>query len=209
MAGDRSGPKVATRGGRSRPAPAPPQPVRVGDGFTREFPGADPVSSECYANLCRLGDILWAELEDRMLETLGVNQTVAVALAVIDGDPAALTPSEINERMVIGASTMTGTLDALEQRGWVRRVPKPNDRRSVLVEITDEGREAADVLLPGVHQVEREIMAALSENERRQLHRLLNKLLGGMAARPSVDGARLPEAERVRPAHLDRRAAVG
>lgn len=202
MAPDRSGGRAALRGGRSRPAPAAPEPVRVGADFAQEYPGADPLSTECYATLCRLGDILWAEMEERIQVTLGINNTVALALAVIDGEPEALTPSEINERMVIGASTMTGTLDALERRGWVRRVPKPNDRRSVLVEITPEGRATADRLLPGVHAVEHEVMAVLSENERRQLHRLLDKLLAGLAARPEDRSTTLVEGPRVRPIDL-------
>lgn len=198
MPSDRSSPRGALRGGRSRPAPAAPVPVRVRADFAREYPEADPLSTECYATLCRLGDILWAELEERIQATFGINNTVAMALAVIDGEPEVLTPSEINERMVIGASTMTGTIDALEQRGWVRRVPKPNDRRSVLVEITPDGRHVADTLLPGVHAAEQEVMAVLSENERRQLHRLLEKLLAGLAARPEDRSTTLAEAPRIR-----------
>ena len=99
----------------------------------------------------------------------------------------------------IGASsTMTGTIDALEQRGWVRRVPKPNDRRSVLVEITPDGRGVADTLLPGVHAAEMEVMSVLSENERRQLHRLLDKVLAGLAARPDDRPTTLTTARRIR-----------
>jgi DNA-binding MarR family transcriptional regulator len=166
--------------------------------FTTEYPEADALSTECFATLCRLGDILWAELEDRVQATLGINNTVALALAVIDGEPSPLTPGAINERMVICASTITGTLDALEQRGWARRVPKANDRRSVLVEITPDGRAVADVLLPGVHAAERDAMAALSEGERRQLNRLLAKILAGLATRPVDRPTGLPTASRVR-----------
>ena len=43
---------------------------------------------------------------------------------------------------------MTATLDLLERRGWIRRVPNPADRRSVLIEITPEGRATTDQCSP-------------------------------------------------------------
>ena len=56
---------------------------------------------------------------------------------------------------------MTATLDLLERRGWIRRIRKPGDRRSVLIEITPDGRAAADQLLPGIRAIERSILSAL------------------------------------------------
>ena len=51
---------------------------------------------------------------------------------------------------------MTATLDLLERRGWIRRVPNPDDRRSVLIEITPDGRAITDQLLPGIRALERQ-----------------------------------------------------
>ena len=39
---------------------------------------------------------------------------------------------------------MTSRLDRLEEAGLIRRVPAPGDRRSVIVELTEEGRAAWD-----------------------------------------------------------------
>jgi DNA-binding MarR family transcriptional regulator len=98
---------------------------------------------------------------------------------------------------------MTATLDLLERRGWIRRTPNPGDRRSVLVEITPDGRAAADQLLPGIRAVERSIMSALTQDERTHLLELLAKVL----ARAAVVAAGPPEplkGQRIRPARLDR-----
>jgi DNA-binding MarR family transcriptional regulator len=70
---------------------------------------------------------------------------------------------------------MTGTLDALEYNGWVRRVPNPQDRRSVLVEITAKGQTVADQLLPGIRRVEQAVLAELTRTERVTLLKLLAK----------------------------------
>jgi hypothetical protein len=96
---------------------------------------------------------------------------------------------------------MTATLDLLERRGWIRRVPNPADRRSVLIEITPDGRATTDQLLPGIRTIERSILSALTRDERAHLLDLLAKIL----ARTAHVAASPPEplhGQRNRPAHL-------
>ncbi len=123
------------------------------------------------------------------------------ALAVIDGAGTPLTPSQVSDRVLVASATMTATLDLLERRGWVRRVPNPADRRSVLIEITPEGRATADQLLPGIRTIERGILSALTRGEREHLLDLLAKIL----ARAADVAAGPPEplhGQRRRPARL-------
>lgn len=155
--------------------------MKVGDDFSTEYPDGDRTSTEAYATLCRVGDVLLSELEQHIEATFGVKQTVATALAVIDGAERPLTPSEIGDRILLPSASITATLDNLERRGWVRRVPNPEDRRSLLIEITDEGRAIADQLLPGIRRVERSALAVLTERERTQLLGMLSKVLARAA----------------------------
>ena len=175
--------------------------VRVDADFTSEYPDGDPTSTEAYATLCRVGDVLLSELEQRIDATFGVRQVVATALAVIDGAGRALTPSEIGERVLLPSASITSTLDILEQRGWVQRVPNPDDRRSVLIEITPEGRRTADQLLPGIRELEREVLSALTKKERTQLLAMLSKVLA-RAAEIEGQPARPLSGRRVRPPRL-------
>lgn len=46
----------------------------------------------------------------------------------------ALTPKEIAHWVQMGSGATTALIDRLERRGYVRRVPHPTDRRSVVVE---------------------------------------------------------------------------
>jgi hypothetical protein len=99
---------------------------------------------------------------------------------------------------------MTATLDLLQRRGWIRRVPNPADRRSVLIEITPQGRATTDQLLPGIRTVERSILSALTPDERVHLLDLLAKIL----ARTADVAAHPPEplhGQRNRPARLNPR----
>ena len=165
------------RGGRNRPQPAQRGVVRVDPDFAEEYPEADVSSTEAFATLLVVGDMLMAVHESRLEATLGASQTVAQALAVLDGAGEPLTPSQIGERLIVSSATMTSLLDTLEQRGWVRRTPNPEDRRSLLIEITDAGRATADAFIPGLHKLERRVMSTLSEVERKQLLGLLERVL--------------------------------
>jgi DNA-binding MarR family transcriptional regulator len=100
---------------------------------------------------------------------------------------------------------MTATLDLLEHRGWIRRIPNPDDRRSVLIEITPDGRATADQLLPGIRTVERSILSALTPGERARLLGLLAKVLARAAEIDSghpepLNGHRIRPAPRGGPA---------
>jgi DNA-binding MarR family transcriptional regulator len=173
-----SEPSRPLRPGRgSRPSPASLGIVKVDADFEDEYPGGDTTCPEAYASLCRTGEALLGELDRRIAATFGISQAAATALAVIDGAGTPLTPSQVADRVLTASATMTATLDLLERRGWIRRVPNPADRRSVLIEITPEGRATTDQLLPGIRAVEQGILSALTHDEREYLLDLLAKIL--------------------------------
>jgi hypothetical protein len=97
---------------------------------------------------------------------------------------------------------MTATLDLLEHRGWIRRIPNPADRRSTLIEITPDGRATADQLLPGIRAVEKSILSALTPGERAQLLDMLAKILA-RAAEVAAGQPEPPSGPRNRPARID------
>ena len=184
--------------GANRPSPAALGLVRVDADFEQEFPDADRSSTEAYASLVRAGIALTTELDRSILATFDVPHAVVTALAVVEGAGEPLTPSQISERMLVASATMTATLDALERLGWVVRRPNAADRRSLLVEVTVQGRAVADRLLPGIRNVERDVMSSLSERERIQLLRLLDKVLAH-AAEVAAEPPALLEGRRRRP----------
>ena len=98
-------------------------------------------------------------------------------LAVVEGAGEPLEPSVIAERLLITSGSVTSLLDNLEKRGLIRRLPHPQDRRKLLIDITPAAQTIIDELLPSLHARERDVMsAALSTNEQRQLLRLIAKL---------------------------------
>lgn len=161
--------------------------VEVGDDFTREFPDGDATAASLFATLIRTGQAFDAELDRVMLASFGVPQPVLRSLAVIEGAHEPLTPTQISERVLISSATMTGVLDALEDLGWVRRLPNPDDRRSVLIEITDAGQTVADRFLPGVRKLERALLDGMGNGEMATMMKLLAKILGQAASVAAAD----------------------
>lgn len=51
--------------------------------------------------------------------------------------------SILSELMMVHPTSVTNTVDRLERRGLVRRAPHPRDRRALVVELTDDGRDTA------------------------------------------------------------------
>ncbi len=84
----------------------------------------------------RLLAALDAELADLKLTPGEVNALAALA----DG---ALTARALADATAQRPSTLTGVVDRLERRGLVSRRPNPADRRSVVVEPTAAGVDAA------------------------------------------------------------------
>jgi DNA-binding MarR family transcriptional regulator len=155
--------------------------VKVGDDFANEYPDGDPLAAEVLATLVRTGHAIDAEIDRAMVASHGWPQTILNCLAVIEGAETKLTPSQISERTLTSSATMTNTLDTLEHLGWASRVANPDDRRSVLVEITPAGQAVADRFLPGIRKLELAALDELTSNERATLLKLLGKVLSGIA----------------------------
>jgi MarR family transcriptional regulator, 2-MHQ and catechol-resistance regulon repressor len=178
--------------------------VRVDADFEAEFPGADRLATECYANLVRTGDRLIALHNRQAWEEYRLSATAKMALAVIEGAGGPLEPSVIAERLLITSGSMTSMLDTLERRGLVRRMPHPEDRRKLLVDVTDEARDILDAMLPSLHQREKKVLgAALTKEEQRRLLELVAKVQ--RAAEESADDPPDRAARRVRSGRPARR----
>jgi DNA-binding MarR family transcriptional regulator len=75
---------------------------------------------------------------------------------------------------------MTNRLDKLERRGLIRRVRDPHDRRGVLLELTETGNSELQEYVAAGAGRERQLLDDLTMAEKRQLNRLLSKLLASL-----------------------------
>jgi DNA-binding MarR family transcriptional regulator len=105
------------------------------------------------------------------------------------GPPHRLSPTQLYQALMRSSGAMTHRLTSIERAGLIKRRADPDDGRSVLVELTDDGVALVDRVAPEHLANEQKLLAALTEEERRTLAELLRKLLrsyeAGQLAPPS------------------------
>jgi DNA-binding MarR family transcriptional regulator len=77
----------------------------------------------------------------------------------------------------LSTGAMTNRLDQLESAGLVRRLRDPDDRRGVLVELTEEGRRLRVETVRVQAEKEALFASTLDKREREQLNGLLRRLM--------------------------------
>ena len=87
----------------------------------------------------------------------------------------------VQERLKIDQAALTRHFKILEKEGLVERHRNPENQREVLVEATKYAKEQLVVNPPLQHiKVKQEMESILTESERTELSRLLNKLVLGI-----------------------------
>ncbi|MFI9388639.1 MarR family winged helix-turn-helix transcriptional regulator [Kutzneria sp. NPDC052558] len=94
-------------------------------------------------------------------------------------DHGASSQKEISERLGIDASDLVALLDDLEKAGLANRKRDERDRRRYAVMPTPAGTKTLRQRLVDVEQLNREMLAPLTQEERDELHRLLLKIFEG------------------------------
>jgi MarR family transcriptional regulator, lower aerobic nicotinate degradation pathway regulator len=108
---------------------------------------------------------------------LGLHPREFGVLAVVQREPG-ITQQAIGDAAGVDPSTMVATLDGLEERGLAERRPHPQDRRKRAVYLTEQGEETTRQGQRIGKEVGKELLAALSPDERKQLNALLRKMAG-------------------------------
>jgi MarR family transcriptional regulator, organic hydroperoxide resistance regulator len=99
-------------------------------------------AAEIAAALDQIRRVLRASILEqtrRMSVPLTAPQLLAIETLVeeLRSSNAGLSLSELSKRMGLSHSTVSGIVDRLEARGFLRRVPREDDRRFVEVQLTD------------------------------------------------------------------------
>src|SRR5262245_58717795 len=89
-------------------------------------------------------------------------------LSCLSEHPRTLT--ELAALQGVSLPTMSSSISAMADRGWVRGAAPEKDRRTVLVEVTPTGRAALDRVARSAEAHLAEVLAPLDSPSRRRLH---------------------------------------
>jgi DNA-binding MarR family transcriptional regulator len=160
---------------------------RIVAAWGRERPDLDVAPLGVFSRVSRLARLL--DLARRT--SFGVSELETWEFDVLSalrrsGSPYRLSPGSLITQTLVTSGTMTNRIDRLAERGLVRRLPAPGDRRGVLVELTVPGLAAVDRALAALLDTERELLTALPGSDRERLATLLRDLLMRVEGQPDA-----------------------
>jgi MarR family multiple antibiotic resistance transcriptional regulator len=124
-------------------------------------------------------EIYWMsyKLLERRFYHLGVSASQARVLAVLHFAKGPIKPSLVATLLFQETQSITGILHRIETRGWVTRLPDPNDRRAVGLQLTDKGREITEEIVKISLELYDDMFGSvLTATEKRQVETILKKV---------------------------------
>jgi DNA-binding MarR family transcriptional regulator len=108
------------------------------------------------------------QMDEAAQRALGINPTDGRCLEIVDRR-GLISAGRLATEAGLTTGAVTAVLDRLEERGLVRRVADPGDRRRILVEVTEAQREAAARLYHPLKAMADPFFEDLSEDDIRLL----------------------------------------
>lgn len=84
---------------------------------------------------------------------------------------------ELGTAMDISTARVAALLNSMERKGWVKRLPDPQDRRKIRVRLTEAGEAVAAREKHRIHAYTEKVLAELGEADAREFLRILDRLI--------------------------------
>ena len=146
--------------------------------WRKERPDLDVGPMGLLGRLHRLSTHLGREVEAVLLKH-GISSSAFDVLATLRraGSPYQLSPGDLLAMTMVSSGTMTNRIDQLEKAGLVERIHNPQDRRSVLISLTERGFAIVEEAVGAHVDNQHRLVAHLSEEEQATLDGLLKRFL--------------------------------
>jgi len=143
--------------------------------------GLERDTAELYDALSELVRVYQFRDRDRICcYDVSVTQCYALETLVRRGG---MTLNDLAAQLYLDKSTASRVVDALERKGYMTRLPHPEDRRAVLLEATAAGRALEGKIRDSILAEERELLAGFAPEVRRSMTQLLRRLARATAMR--------------------------
>ena len=143
--------------------------------------------------LNRLGAEVSAALSSEYRDRYGLDIPQWRVIATLGFRDEACSAQYISQCTRTHKSTISRAVSELLSRGMLERVESEIDRREFRLRLTPDGKALYEELIPRLLRREREILACLSAEERREFSRLLGKIEDGLglvqSSRPLAETA--------------------
>lgn len=144
--------------------------------WARQRPDLDTEPMALIGRVMRLSALMGTEM-NKVFSAHGLNGASFDVLATLlrSGPPHALSPNQLLATMMVSSGTMTHRIDQLVKEGMVARVPNPQDKRSVQVQLTERGRAVIDAAVTDHVAGQKRLLCGLTPEDQAALNGLLDK----------------------------------
>lgn len=155
--------------------------------WQRERPDIDPAPMKVFGLIVQAQSLTTAFMNES-LGKWGLSRPSFDVLSALRraGPPFCLTPKSLSESLMLSGAGMTSRLDRLESLYLIARLPEPNDRRSVKIQLTERGVRLIDEVVPEIVKAQWGITAKLGSGKTEELVRLLSDFTKFLAERGEV-----------------------
>jgi DNA-binding MarR family transcriptional regulator len=132
-------------------------------------------ANECiffqFAKISQLGARTWGQ----KVSDLNITAVQAMVLRFLY-DEEGVTSIDLGKKTELDSSTMTGILDRLEASSLITRKDNPDDRRSILIYLTEKGKDTGSEVAKRMEEANADFLKALNRQEVKELKRLIIKV---------------------------------
>lgn len=149
---------------------------KIRDQWAHQRPDIDTRPMGTIGRLMRFSAVLNEEMS-KTFSKHGLTSASFDVLATLlrTGPPFALSPNQLLDTMMVTSGTMTNRIDQLVKEGLVVRVPNPDDKRSVRVQLTENGRQKVDAAVTDHVRTQKRLVAWLAIDDQATLNTLLDR----------------------------------
>jgi DNA-binding MarR family transcriptional regulator len=141
-----------------------------------ERPDIDTSPVHVYGLIGRIQMQCTAFIEEA-LEPFGLTRGTFDVLTALRraGSPYCLSPKQIAQSLLLSGAGLTSRLNRLESQNLLARLPEPNDRRTLRVQLTAAGEAVINDAIPRVFEAQRSRLLPLGSDSQKRLVEELTK----------------------------------
>jgi DNA-binding MarR family transcriptional regulator len=146
-----------------------------------ERPDVDTSPVHVYGLIGRIQMQCTAFIEET-LEPFGLTRGTFDVLTALRraGSPYCLSPKQIAQSLLLSGAGLTGRLNKLESQNFLTRLPEPNDRRTLRVQLTVSGEVIIHEAIPRVFEAQRGRLLPLGPESQKRLVQELTRFAGAI-----------------------------
>jgi len=149
--------------------------------YAEKLPDVDPEKVKQGLILFHLNREIEMLIENYAVKRYGLSSRHLDTLEVLfHKQDKILTPAQLADEIHLTRSAMTSNLDSLERKGYVSRRAHPDDRRMIIIALTQKGLEICNGIIPTRYRDMIRVMNYLSEEMREELEVIYKKIMQGL-----------------------------